>query len=302
MRLSKRLISSTSRRLQAFLFDEATAVTLVSKDSTKGSFLFDTFITDKYSIHDAPNGGYLMASALTAARQCIPQQDPLTATAHFFQKAIENAPAQIEVRILNDTKSVSTVEMLLIQESKLKCKFTAFFGTLDRMKGKTFIENKCPDLPPISECMDAAVILKNLPGTTSTTPRLRIAQTYKMLVPKDGEFAQSILVGKIGSKAIIEGWVGFADTRRLTLRPLAFFCDAFLPPVLNVAPSDWVPTMEYTVHFWGRPPPTDEYMRARFVTPHVENGMVYTDGDIWSQDGTKLLAKSRQLARLFSFK
>ena len=123
-----------------------------------------------------------------------------------------------------------------------------------------------------------------------------------MLVPKESEFAKSTLVGKVGTKSIIEAWVGFSDTRYASLRSLALFCDAFPPPVLNVAPSDWVPTMEYTVHFWGRPRIGDEYMRARFVTPHVEHGMLHTDCDLWTQDGTKLLAKSRQLARLFSFK
>ena len=164
---SKRYFSTTGNHLHSgsFLFDEATAVKLVSKNAT--STLFDTFVTNKYSIHDAPNGGYLMASALTAARHCIPQQDPLTVTAHFFQKAIENSPAQIEVRVLSETKSVSSVEISLIQESKLKCKFTAFFGTLSNMKGKTFVENECPKLPPLNECIDAAKLLQNFSGTSA---------------------------------------------------------------------------------------------------------------------------------------
>jgi len=302
--VSKRKLFSTTANSHSdglFLFDSATAMKLISTSTS--SSLFDTFITDKYSIHDAPNGGYLMACALTAARQCITQQDPLTVTAHFFQKSIENAPAQIEVRILNETKSVSSVEMLLIQESKLKCKFTAFFGTLGNMKGKTVVENTCPDLPSPNECIDAAVLLRKFSsGTSIGAPRLRIAQTYKMLVPKDSAFAQSTLVGKVGTKSIVEAWVGFNDNRKVSLRSLALFCDAFPPPVLNVAPSDWVPTMEYTVHFWGRPQASDEYIRARFITPHVEQGMLHTDGDLWSQDGKKLLAKSRQLARIFSFK
>jgi acyl-CoA thioesterase len=43
-----------------------------------------------------------------------------------------------------------------------------------------------------------------------------------------------------------------------------------------------------------------KWMRARFISEHVENGLLHTDGDIWNEEGTKLLAKSRQMARIIS--
>jgi hypothetical protein len=51
------------------------------------------------------------------------------------------------------------------------------------------------------------------------------------------------------------------------------------------------------------PQPTiydESYLRCRFETDYVRNSWLYTDGEIWSHDGSTLLATSRQLARLMS--
>lgn len=102
-----------------------------------------------------------------------------------------------------------------------------------------------------------------------------------------------------GETASLEGWLRFAEDREPCLKSLSFFCDCLPPPVLNYGVKGWIPTIEYTAHIWGKPSPM-KWLRVRFVSSHLENGMLHTDGDIWSEDGTKLLAKSRQLARVLS--
>jgi hypothetical protein len=87
-----------------------------------------------------------------------------------------------------------------------------------------------------------------------------------------------------GKKAepLIQGWVSFADGRPPCLRSSTFFLDLPPPPVLNLMPASWVPTLEYTVHSWQRPPreegspqaasllpPTRPYLRFRMVGSHV---------------------------------
>ena len=105
----------------------------------------------------------------------------------------------------------------------------------------------------------------------------------------------------------------------------------------------WVPTVEYSVQFWGIPTTKsielhsqsqsesnvhsnsnnnhhnklqnnvvdsnecqlvgqeeNPWVRAQFITNHVENGMLSTDSQIWSNDGRTLLANSRQLAKLLT--
>ena len=151
-----------------------------------------------------------------------------------------------------------------------------------------------------------------------------------MLVAKDDPFALSTLRLKPSKTASLKAWVRFAGGSKLSaaklgvgFNSLAFFCDALPPPVLNISLADWVPTIEYTVHFWqdpftldastttfsadgvdgvpeGNPDDNNTWMRGYFRSPTVANGVLYTDGDLWSADGKHLLAKSRQMARLLS--
>ena len=251
-----------------------------------------------YSLPSTRTGGYLMAMAVQAAQQCVEHQDPLSVSCHYMNKTLEKHDADVEVRVLSAGRSSSTVEMTISQEDKVMSKFLATFGTLDRFKGFTAINDSAPALPPVGDCLNASVILRKANGG-----HLKIAQQIEVLVAKDGEFAKTVLSGKqTGPKAELIAWIKFAQERPFCLRSLTFFLDALPPPVLNMVASDWVPTLEYTAHCWATPNPGEKWMRARFVSDHVENGVLYTDGDIWSEDGTKLYAKSRQLARVLTKK
>lgn len=128
--------------------------------------------------------------------------------------------------------------------------------------------------------------------------------------------------------AEINCWFRFSDNRPITLTSLAFLNDCLPPPVLSLLgfQKNRVPTVEYAVQFWGNPMPSSHsssdddtdtdlslersesesllvgqkkspWVRGRFVTDHVQNGMLTTDSQIWSEDGTTLLANSRQLAK-----
>lgn len=291
---ARRLAKSFDTINSNHTFDLTTSVEQEVKGAV--SSYFKGNVTDKFSIGDAPNGGYLMAMAVSAARHCIDFRDPLSITGHYTNKSIENAPCDIEVRVLNVAKTTATVEISLSQQDRLTCKFLGTFGSLDKFKGMTKIDDQCPALPPVEECLNASKMMKRL-GT------LKIANEFDMLVSKDSAFANSTLLGKVGDQAELIAWIRFTGGREPCLRSLTFFCDALPPPVLNIAgPSEWVPTIEYTAHLWNRPDPKDKWLRARFVTNHVENGKLYTDGEIWSEDGHQLYAKSRQLARLLSRK
>ena len=72
---------------------------------------------------------------------------------------------------------------------------------------------------------------------------------------------------------------------------------------MNVTKVDWVPTVAFTVNtFANLNGNNSDWFRVRFVTPYVHNGLLYEDGELWSQCGKVLLAKSRQCARLLSSK
>ncbi len=75
---------------------------------------------------------------------------------------------------------------------------------------------------------------------------------------------------------------------------LLLACDAFPPAAFNLdMPTNWVPTVELTVHVRAIPAPGP--VACFFRTRFVQNGLLEADGEVWDQNGV-LVAQSRQLA------
>ena len=93
-------------------------------------------------------------------------------------------------------------------------------------------------------------------------------------------------------KAEIRAWLRFDDGREPDVWSLPLLCDALPPPLLNVAFFKWIPTLELTVHVRARPAPG--WLRTRFVSRFIFDGLLEADGEVWDSEG-KLVAQSRQL-------
>lgn len=272
------------------------------KDSViekKGDLNFNTFVTDRYSIGDAPNGGYLMYLAIMAAKNTIEHPDPLSMTAYYVSKAVENESCDVSVRVIAKSRSSSTVHVTMSQGGITRSEYLGVFGNLEKAQGLTFSNKPILQLPVRSECMNATKILRKFGAA------LKIANEFEVRVPHEDPFAYGFFQGKKGKLASLSCWVSFGDKRPPCLPSLAFFLDALPPPVLNVRPTNWVPTLEYSVHFWAKPNFTPDesneenhWLRGKFETSFSQNGMLHTDGEVWSADGKTLLATSRQLARV----
>lgn len=260
-----------------------------------GESNFKAVISSKFSIGDAPNGGYLMALAISAATSSQPFTEPLSVNGHYVAKTSEGVEADIDVRVLNVAKTSSCVEVSVTQENKLRCKFVGTFVDRSAIKGMTMIQEKAPDISPVAECVDANKAIRKAFGD-----HLKIANTFDMMIPSSSAFAKTTLVGATGDSASMEGWMRFSDGKMPCINSLAFFSDCAPPPILNVSAFQWVPTVEYTVHFWNDPARVSDspWLRMKFGTTFVQNGILYTDGELWSENGQYLLAKSRQVARL----
>lgn len=183
---------------------------------------------------------------------------------------------------------------------------TTTLGDLTKQSGLTAVMNTAPDLPPIDQCVDGASIVR-----FALRDALRIANQWEFRLPQRSAFARGILSNKNGTEAVIEGWVAFAQPRPSCSLSSVFLLDAFPPPVLNLVATHtlrggaWVPTIEYTAHNRAVPKHEEgaagnapQWLRARFHSRSIMNGTLTTDGELWSQDGSTLLAESRQSARL----
>jgi acyl-CoA thioesterase len=294
-----------------YLFDRDIVVhSLGGKDSN----LFTSFITNNWSVGDAPNGGYLMSIAIAAAQRTTKFKDPLSVSAYYTSKSVENESLDIEVTTLSTSRSSSVIQIGFKQLGILRCQFIGTFGDFTSLKGVDYGALIAPQLPPIEKCINSSeIILKALGGMNS------LSKNICFLSPPDDPLVVGCLHGRREdvSSASISCWVRFEDGRLPCVLSSSFFLDALPPPILSAVSSNWVPTFEYNVHFWSRPInelPTDKdhtttsctadgsvrWLRCRFHTPFVLRGMLYTDGELWDEEGKTLLATSRQLARVLT--
>jgi acyl-CoA thioesterase len=285
-------------------------------------------LSNQWSITTIPNGGFLSALAIKCSRQVISHGNIISLSSHFYNRTIENEQAEITVEILSTTKSTSTVLTTLSQHHKKRCSFLCTFS-FKKSNPFQFILDTSPALPPRTECQSASVKLRKQTGDM-----LRIAERVDFWVPSDSTYIDDIATGGGSegqrsdihtSNGRLECWLRYSDDRPITLTSLAFLNDCLPPPILAMVgfKNHWVPTVEYSVQFWGIPSPAphhhqshqqthaddpneslligqgaDPWVRAQFLTNHVENGTLSTDSQIWSSDGKTLLANARQLAKL----
>lgn len=289
--------SIARRRLstQSFFFDKEAQVEKVRDGLVVAN------VSNQWSVGDAPNGGFLFYLALQAASLHCEHPDPLTMTAYYVNKGVENAPAEISVRVISKVRTTTTLHLSLSQQGVVRSEYIGTFGNLSAMKGFTLVNKPNLQLPPIQECFNATKALRNAFGD-----QLSIARQIEARVPKSDPLV-SLMTGKAGDRAELNSYVRFTDNRAPCLSSLGFFLDCLPPPSVCVTPTSWVPTLEYTVHFWEHPQAAvkegssdtgETWLASTFHSSFIKNSLLYTDGEIWSQDGSRLLATSRQFARI----
>lgn len=155
---------------------------------------FTGFISKDWSVGDAPNGGYLMALAINAARKAVPFRDPLSMTAYYLNKTIENAPVDIEVKILNETKSMVTASISLSQQGVLRSQYMGTLGTLSKQTGVNYNNLPlAPQLPHPDDCVDISAVIRNTYGE-----KMPFAHRILYKAPKDDPF----VIGAIDKKEV----------------------------------------------------------------------------------------------------
>lgn len=244
-----------------------------------GGHRYETVLTDLWNVGPVPNGGYLVGLAAKAMAQACGHPDPLSVTGHYLRPA-QPGPASLVVTPFKQGGTFDHAQVSIIQDGTERCRFFGAYGTLERISGPTWMDGEPPVLPPPEDC-------EPLRGSLSINAR------------HDARFDPSTigwLRGEQGENAEFRLWLCHADGRPNDPLSLLMYADAMPPPIFNrLGPSGWVPTVELTVHVRARPAPG--YIRCRFRTRYVTNGLLEADGELWDGTGA-LVALSRQLARL----
>ncbi len=258
-----------------FAFDEDTQVRL------EGPGRFAARLSDRWSIGPVPNGGYVMALALSAVEQSVTQPHALTATGHFLRPPVPG-DVQVEVDVVKVGRRFTTSEARVRSGERECLRMLVTSGKLESPPQVLRVDAAPPPMGP-----------DEMPEVSA--PREALPEIARRFEQRPDPSTVGWLLGERGGEARVRGWMRFADGRLPDARALVLFADAMAPPVFHwVAPS-WVPTLELTVHV--RAVPRSAWLWCDFRTRVAQNGLLEEDGEIWDETKT-LVAMSRQLAAL----
>ncbi len=241
-------------------------------------------VSDRWDVGVNPNGGYVLALLLRAVRGSVELPDPLTATAHYLRPP-DHGEAMIGVDVVRSGRRFATATAALVQGERERVRAIATFGDLTAAQGPTRIDARPPELPPPDQCHD----MTEGRSAESLATMPEIMRRFDVRLPEPLGWPR----GERRGVPRLDGWIRFRDGREPDLLSLALFADAFPPPILDVIPAAWVPTLELTVHLRKHPKPG--WLRAVFQTRVLRDGLLEEDGELWDADGD-LVAMSRQLA------
>eukprot|EP00937_MAST-01D_sp_MAST-1D-sp2_P003486 g3486.t1 len=236
-----------------------------------------------------------------------PFRDPLSLTTHFMAPALPGEDATLRVAVLKQSRRSATATAQLDQAGRARAVSLCTFGDLATQHGASW-SLPCAQapptcLPPPESCVSAYP--EGLPAD------VRIASRVELLVDPASDWARGFAAGRTGDEPAFEGWLRFADGREPCLRSLALLSDATPPPLLNVLPAAWMPTVELTTHFRARPAKNStggRWVAVRARAVHLDGGAFCTEHEVWDAGdaaagrGPRLCAMSRQLARVVEAK
>ena len=238
--------------------------------------VFTGQLHERWTIQGVPNGGYVMALPLKAARAVSDHPDPLTTTAHFLSPTTPG-PVEVTTEMVKAGRSTTTVATSLFQGGRERMRMLTTLGSLDARRGPSH----------------AYLTLPVLEGPFETNRSLLAQEfptNFDLRVPKSvsgGAFGEPTGHPELG------GTIAFADGRPPDLVSLPVLADGFPPVVFNLGHAAWTPTLELTIHFWNRPVPGPVTVWLHSAV--VEGGFHDESADLWDAEG-RLVARSRQLA------
>jgi acyl-CoA thioesterase len=270
--------TSTCRSIKEFalgFFEAETAITRV------GEREWQTRLSSNWNIGPNSNGGYAMSSVLRALREMTGMPDPVSVTVHFLRPVQGDTDCDIQTSLIRTGRTMATAQGTLQQGGKDRLVVIAAFGNLESQAGiGPELGPPPPELPPVEDCVARANLKQGV--------ALPLLSRIDCVLHPD--------CVEPGERALIEGWVRFADGADASTLSLPCFVDVF-PPSLTalVGNTGWVPTIELTTQVRRAPKPG--WLRARFECDDLHKGRMIETGALWDASGA-IVARSRQIGLL----
>ncbi|KAA1398120.1 thioesterase family protein [Aeromicrobium ginsengisoli] len=246
----------------------------------RGDGIRDLTLTDRWNTPlGKPNGGYILAAMLRGLGDEMAADDAMVGAVTYLASP-ETGAAELRTTTLRRGRRVQTGEAALWEGDRHIAQLLASFGA---RTGRSIELGTPPDLPAPDDCINPKDFPDAMPASTifdRVDYRLGAAPGWAL--------------GQPSGDPTFELWQRLAGGREIDLPALAFLCDSYAPPVLEIGAAQSM-TVQLTVHLHRRPEPG--WIATRLTTRHVINGFHEEDCELWDEAGN-LVAQSRQLAML----
>jgi len=256
------------------LFDQDISLIKKSPD------VFETKISNNWSINGNPNGGYLLAILANAMQQKSNRDAITICTATYLSKT---TPGQADLALENigRTKHIDRWEAKLVQSGNEKIRVIGTFSDIESTRNDKRYEKSAPDLAPKEDCM--------------RIPPMGAYTVYDNMDVRLDPGCAGWFTGSLIDISEHKGWIKFQNDRPFDVVSLLLAADAFPPPVFtSQGMVAWVPTIEFSVNI--RNFPKTPWLKCIFRTHFINNGILEEDGEIWDENN-ELVAISRQIAQ-----
>lgn len=245
-----------------------------------GELRYGANISGNWSVHEGIFGGQLLATAAQAMVLNTSRTVTPVISASFIRRC-EVGPAEVEVEVISRSRQMDRLAVRILQDGQEKVRAHGLFRDEPLPGMLTRHEQGPPELPSLERC----VRIGPFPGYDLFT------NTEVHLDPACAHW----LGGDLEELSEMRGWFSFPSGRQYDIPAVVLAADAFPPPVYAThGMVAWVPTLEMLVSV--RRIPETPLLRCRFVSRHVDDGLVEEDGELWTEDG-ELVAVTRQIAQ-----
>lgn len=258
-----------------FTFADVTTLT------PTGAGAFTADIHPEWTIGGKPNGGYLLALLGAAAASTGTHPHVLAASAHYLAAPAPGA-AHVTASVLRAGRSASQLQTTLVQDGRLCVQALVTTGTLSQ-DDPTWSHVERPAIAAGTACV-------RVPATSPTGLRVAIMDQVDLrLDPATTGFMRAAPTGQ----GELRGWLELPQHADFDPISLLYALDAFPPASFDIAPSGWVPTLEFTCYIRTLPAPGPVQITQRVGM--VSGERMDEDCLVWDSAG-RLVAQSRQLA------
>jgi acyl-coenzyme A thioesterase PaaI-like protein len=260
-------------------FTQASAVHEQHRDDDRATYTAD--LHPGWTVGGRPNGGYLLAVLGRAAAAAFGHPDVVAVSAHFLRPPALG-PADVELEVIHEGRSVSTLRARLRQDDQTCVEALVTMGHLDETSAVWRGDLEPAEVAPWEDCTRLVGVIEPLEVPLMDQLDLRLdARTLGWTV------------GAPTGRGELLGRIALLDEPGFDPLSLLVAVDAFPPAPFDVEVTGWVPTIQLSAYVRARP--ADGPVLVRHRAQVIAQGRVDESTTVWDRNGT-VVAQATQLA------